>query len=319
MLGFLIGIPAAIAGSSLIGSPATLSTQEILPLYAAGLPACWKLYFSGGWQQVRDVLPSYIAQLTAVVQSPAKDQKVAAGLLSQAHQLAALVSKNEENFGASLAHCKQALTYGKLAEDPNLQVASLLRSSDIYFARGLPAQEIDQPVKYAEAGQVSPLLQSRAYADWGATLANNGQRQDALRYQGMAQNIFPDDFTNDPGFPYTHTTRYILSLNETITHLRLGEPQEAFKVISQADRYVPEAVSGRRLELLKHRLLASISLNDLEQSTAHFEQMNFLALQLGSTYWQTELQRLSHQLLAKWPQETSVRGLQEMVKHEETA
>lgn len=312
MLSFLIGIPAAIASSTLIGSPNSLSAQEILPLYATGIPACWQLQFSGGWKQVREILPSYISQLTVLAQSSSKDQKMAIGLLSQAHQLAALVSKEEENYGASLIHCNQAFEYAKLAGDPNLQAASLLRRSDLYFARHLPTLDINQhAVKYAELDQISPLLQSRLYADWGATLASNGQKQEALRYQGMAQDMFPDDATNDPGFSYTHTTRYILCLNETLTHLRLDKPQEAFKTISQAGNYVPETMSGRRMELLQHLVLASISMNDLEQSIAQIENMASMASQLDSAHWQTELQSLASQLNTKWPQEKRIKRFQE--------
>ncbi len=315
MLNFLIGIPIAVAASTLIGRSGSLATDEILPLYATGVPACWKLYYSGGWKQVRDVLPTYISQLTTLVQSSTKSQKAAASLLSQAHQLAAYISLfDEENFGVSLTHCNQAFASGKLAEDANLQAASLMRRSDLYFSRGLPTLEINrQAVKYAEEGLVSPLLQSSLYSDWGACLADNGQRQDALLYQGMAEDVFPDDVANDAA-AYTHRSRYALYFNKSLVHLRLGEPREASAAISRASSYVPETNPETRMELLKQLALASISMNDLEQSSAHFENMRLTACDLDSTYWQTELQHLAQQLRAKWPQEKRVRLLQEAVR-----
>ncbi|HEX7735235.1 MAG TPA: helix-turn-helix domain-containing protein [Ktedonobacteraceae bacterium] len=317
MLSFLIGIPAAVAGSTLIGrsnSASSISADEILPLYATGVPACWKLYYDGGWQQAKDILPTYISQLTVLVQSSTKNQKMAANLLSQIHQLSVFVSLEEENFGASLAHCNQAFVYGKLAEDPNLQAASLMRRSDFYFLRGLPTLEINrQAVKYAEDGWISPLLQSRLYSDWAACLADNGQRQDALRYQGMAQDGFPDDPTSDPTFAYTLQHRYAIFFNESLIRLRLNEPKEAFKAVSQAGRYLPEIGLVTHMELLKQLMLASMSLNDLEQSFAHLESMRSTANQLESIFWRTELQRLAQQLRMKWPQEKRVKQLQEAV------
>ncbi len=308
-LRFLAGLPVAVAALVFTGSDsAFMPVSEVLPLYVTGVPACWKLFYGGEWQKAREVLPSYISQLTAIVQTSSQERKLAASLLSQSHQLASIISLEDGNFGTSLVHSKQALTFGELAEDPNLQAAALMRHSDILFWRDLPTVEINQQaIQFAD--QISPLLKSRLYSDWGACLADIDQKQESLRYLGMAQEAYPDDFAYDPGFAYTHTTRYVLYLNETLAHLRLGSPQDAFSSISKASAYVPEAVSARRLELVKYSALASVATNDMEQALAHFDNMANLASQHSSMYWYGELAHLYKHLQKQWPAEARVRQL----------
>lgn len=308
LLKFLAGLPIAMAGLTLTDRPGSAPFEDVLSLYTTGVPACWKLHFEGGWRQVREILPSYITQLTSIIQSEPKHQQAAASLLSQAHQLACLVTAEEENFGAALLHNKQAFTYGQLAEDPNLQAASLLRHIDLLFKRELPTIEVQrQAIQYADL--VSPLLRSRLFADYGSCLADTNQRQEALRHVKAAQDIFPDDFAGDPGFAYTHTSRYILYLNEALAYLRLGNSQEAFLTISQAGAYVPEAASGRRMELAKYTVLASMAINDLEQTIAQGEMMSALARQHDSIYWNTQLLHLAQQIKKQWPNEKRARSL----------
>ncbi len=315
-LSFLVGLPAAVAGFTLGGSAEVLSVDEVLPLYVTGIPACWKLYYEDGWQRVREVIPAYITQLTPFVEST-KYQKTVACLLSQAHQLASLVTLQEENFGTALTHCEQASMYGQLADDPNLQASSLIRRSNIQFYRNRPTLGINrQAMQYID--QVTPLLRSRLYSALGADIAGEGQEQEALRYVGLAQDIFPDA-EDDPAFLYTRTTRYIFYLNAAVAHLRLDQPNAAFQMIAQAETYVPEQVSSRRTELLKHLVLASAAAGDLEKSSVYFETMGTTATQLDASFWYTELFTVYQKLQSKWPKEHRVKQLAEVLRQTEVA
>jgi tetratricopeptide (TPR) repeat protein len=262
------------------------------------------------------VIPSYITALTPLA-AFSKHQKVVASLLSQAHQLASLATLQEENFGIALSHCDQASRYGQLADDPNLQASSLIRRSNIQFYRNCSTLEINrQAMQYID--QVTPLLKSRLYSAMGADIAGEGQEQEAIRYVNLAQDTFPED-ESDPAFLYTRTTRYILYLNAAVAHLRLDQPQKAFNMISRADTYVPEQVSSRRAELLKHLTLASASSGDLEQSNAYFEALVATAIQLDASLWYTELFTVYQKLQSKWPRERRIKQLAEVLKQTEVA
>lgn len=314
MLALLVGLPTAI-GFTLFKSTGDHDPREVLPIYMASIPASWNLFFEGGWRQVAETLPTAVNHLLPLAQSPTPHQKSAAGLLSQVYQLSSLVAKEEENFGAAITFCRQALTYAQIAGDTNLEVASLLRRLDVLFYRKLPSLDTNQRAMELIKG-ASPLLQSRLYADMASTIAKS-EKQEALRYIGIAHDTFPTDFTNDPGYSYTHTTRYITYLCETLTHMRLGDPTRAFHAMSLAEKYVPEEVSSRRLELVKHLALVSVLANDMERSLAHLDTMQSISAQLGSSLWQTELLDVYQQMRIKWPQEKAIKSLAGMLRADE--
>lgn len=59
ILALLSRLPAAIFSMTLIGSEETLFPEELLPLYITGIPACWRLYFSGDASEVGKIVPFY--------------------------------------------------------------------------------------------------------------------------------------------------------------------------------------------------------------------------------------------------------------------
>jgi hypothetical protein len=142
----------------------TFEEEDVVTLSAASIPACWNLFFAGEFLQVEQSLSTYFSQLTPLAQRASHFQRSAATLLSQVHQIASLLVWEREDFGSSLAHCKQASQYGSLAGDPNLQAAALIRQANTLFYRKRHMQ-IQQT--YQEAIQyvadVSPLIKGRIY------------------------------------------------------------------------------------------------------------------------------------------------------------
>ena len=102
VLSFLAGLPLAVLGLS-SSTKASLSPEEVLPLYVTSVPAAWKLYFDGHIGEVAAVLPEYISHLTTLTQQSSRYHETAVSLLSQAHQLGSLVVLENEDFGASMA------------------------------------------------------------------------------------------------------------------------------------------------------------------------------------------------------------------------
>jgi transcriptional regulator with XRE-family HTH domain len=315
-LEFLARLPLAMWGLTKIDTTSPLlAPEEILPLHAASIPACWNLFFSGQLAEVETVLPTYLSYLTPLAEHPSALQKDAASLASQTHQLAALFSKEvHEDFGASLEHCKQALHYGQIAQDQNLIAASFIREVDTLYCRKRYPQ-IFQLLQQAEGctPEASPLLRGRIYCHLAASFARYGQEQDALRYIGLAHDTFPDQPRNDPGFSYTHTDHYILHLNEMVLYLRLNQPQEAWKAIMEASAFVPSSITPRRAELLSQIVTASIALNDLDQGCFYFAELATLGTKLKANLFISEAQTSYQEMQLKWPHEKRVKALAELL------
>ena len=203
--------------------------------------------------------------------------------------------------------------YGQVAGDPNLQAAALIRTSNTLFYRGRSTFQTNQEaLRYVR--DISPLLRSRIYSEVSANLAELRQEQEALCHVGLATDSCPDHPEEDPAFPYTHTTQYVIHLNTMIAHLRLDHPRDAWEAINKAGAFVPEQLSSRRMELLKHLVIGSVALGDLERSEHHFDLMVTTAACLGSDYWLSDLHDTYRQMQLKWPHEQHVRKLAERLR-----
>ena len=310
-LEFLAGLPLIIPGLRQAGSSqSALHAEEVLPLYSTSIPACWKLYYQGEWLEVERVLPTYISHLTPLAYRASKHQQSVAGLLSQAHQLASEITIQREDFGASLEHCKQALIYGQMAGDPNLQAGSLIRKGNTLFYRNPNRSHLDtylEAMRYVD--DVSPLLRGRIYSEVGV---GQGTEQDMLRYLGIAHESTPDTPEDDVYYLYSHSDHYILYFNDALAHLKLGQANKAWEAINQAARYVPDVINARRMELLKYLVICSIASSDLEQGEHHFKVMVESASVLSSNLWLGDIQDTHQQMLVKWPTEQRVKNLAEL-------
>ena len=313
-LSFLASLPVAYLGFSQMSSQTTLPAEEALSLYVSSVPACWRLFFEGELPRIEELLPTYLSHLTPLAQQSSSYQKCAASLLSQTHQLASLLVLEREDFGTSLFHCKQAVLYAELAEDANVRVGAAVRQANMLYYRKRDAQIVQtyqEVLPFIEKS--SPLMRGRAYSGLSAALSSIGLEQEALRYMGLAHDTFPDHPEDDPGFLFTHTTHYILYLNDTLTHLNFQQAQYAWDAITKAAEYVPDTLSPRRIELLNHQTLASVALGDLEQSCMYFESATTSGKKLGSDLYLTGASEIYQNMLAKWPHERRVKELADLL------
>ncbi|HCI78623.1 MAG TPA: hypothetical protein DHW02_02915, partial [Ktedonobacter sp.] len=284
ILGFIARMPVALYSFAKVsGQPAaSLVAEEVLPLYAAGIPACWRLYYESGQAELERIIPGYLSHLSVLAHVPSTLQKNAAALLSQTHQLTALLEQGHENFGRAIEHCKQAILYGQLAEDLNLQAMALIRLQDTYYENRRFAQSF-QVLRQAESfsKEVSPLLQGRIYARLASAYAHQSQPELALRCNDVAQNIFPSNPGNDVSFLYNHTDRFILYANQAAMYRQLGQPKSAWDAITKAGEFVSNPANPRRIDFLQYQIQATIALNSLEQSCILFEALISLIAQFG--------------------------------------
>ncbi len=312
---FLAGLPVALLGLRQPEDTSSLpfAAEELLPLYITSIPACWRLYYAGPqeWLEVETVLPTYISHLTQLAQQSSKHQKIAASLLSQAHQLGAEITLTREDFNTSLRHCKQAALYAHVASDPNLEVASLIREANTLFYRKRPTIQLNrQALQYVK--EVSPLMKGRIFSELATSCAELGQEQDALRYIGLAMDVSPNNAEDDPSYSYTHSNRYILHFNEMYVRLELNQPEEAWKAVAEASKFVPDTITPRRMELLRYFVIVSMARGDLELSKSRFEVLAAAASAFGSDLHASELFNIHQQMLARWPHERKVKELADL-------
>ncbi len=318
-LDLLVKLPMALIGVAPTAN--FFKEEEVVSFCATSVTACWSLFWAGEFSEVETALPTYFSQLTPLAQRSLTSQKTAAGLLSQAHQIASLLVLEKEDFGASLTHCKQASLYGQIAGDPNLQVASLIRKANSLFYRNtVPYLRRHTQIleTYQEALQyvkdVTSLLRGRIYSGLASAQAVLGQKQDALRHIALAYEEFPEYPENDIGFLYTYTTHYILHFNEACAYLDFKQPQQAWDALVQAATFVPNEVSPRGLELQNYRVIISIAKGDLDQSCTHFEKMVASGLALNSDLHQNEAHIAYEKMQLKWPHEKRVKELEDLLR-----
>lgn len=313
-LTLLAGLPVALLGLSQEGSQVPLFAEELLPLCATSIPACWELYFDGSRTEVERVLPIYLSRLTALAQQSSPHQKIAAGYASQVYQLACELAKEQESFGPALNYCKQAFLYAELAEDPNLQIATLIRQSMVYFHRQYLQYTLQSYQKALPLlSKASPLLQGRVYTGLADTYAKLQQKDDALNCMGLAHDTYPAHPEVDQTFLYTRHSHFSLYVHgEGLTYLYLDRPKEAWQSFARIEAMLPKTVGPRQVELLIHQATTSVALGDLEQSCFYVKTAAEAAEAFGSPLRYNQAFDIYQRMADQWSQEKPVKALAEL-------
>ncbi|MBA2395983.1 MAG: helix-turn-helix transcriptional regulator [Ktedonobacteraceae bacterium] len=295
------------------GAKSPLYPDEILLLSAVNIPLCWQLYYEGGFVELRSILPSYIQQLTVLALPPSRYQKQAAYLASQVHQLSYLLALQNQDFGTSLNHTQEALHYAHIAEDTNLQIASLARKAYIYFCLHRNGQKLQA---YEEAFRLcntcSPLLRGYIYAGLAETYASYQDEARAHEFLQLAHKHYPDRPEEDPTYIYTHfrwPTFYNLAGQ---IHLHLKQPEEAWKSFMTVDRLVPECEEPYRVELMVYQAATAVELGDMEQGCDLLIAAVQSARNLGSELRYNEAYKVYIHMQTRWRNEARVQALEEL-------
>jgi DNA-binding SARP family transcriptional activator len=316
ILSFIAGMPLALYGFATPArqSSPSLLPEEVIPLYAAGIPACWRLYYEGGQLQLEHVLPHYLSHLTLLTQNPSKLQKSAAGLLSQTYQLMALLTQGREHFEEAIEYCHQAAFYGQFAEDTNLQVMAFIRLQDTYWER----RSFDKcfiTLKQAElfAEKITPLLRGRIFARLANVYSHQSELASAQRYIDLAQQAFPCHPELDPSFLYSHTTHFVLYANEVSTHIKMGKPQRAWDAILKAEKFVPGPTNPRKIDVTQYQIQIATALGDLEQCSILFEKLISLVKQVGHELDMRNTYTVYQSLHEHWPREERIHTMKQLL------
>lgn len=286
--------------------------EETLAQYTASITACWYLTNGNDFSIVRYVLPQLLPTLESLVQQPSKYKKEVAYLASQGHQLAYIITSHQEDFKTALTHCKQALRYGQLAEDPNLQVAALVRQAVIFLHRKRPLQTLES---YQQAlpliHRLSPLLRTRLYAGLAEVQGKLGQEQETLRSVALMYDAFPNNPETDATSLYIHFGRSSLFLHEGLALLDLHQPENASHALEKVDGLHPKMlVSERsRIDFLNQQAKAASMQGDLEKFSIYIDAAVTSALTLDSDLRYSEAWDVYKGIPQAWHHEPKVKAL----------
>lgn len=306
----LISTPPAIFRLAQEHDQSLLHPQEIIALCETNIPLCWQLYFEGGFAEVEQVLPGYIAQLTAITQQPSIYQKKTASLVSHVYQLSYLLAIQRQDFGTALSHTSHAATYSQLAVERELRVTALMRQAYVYFCLGRTSLRMQA---YQEALQYSPgnsaLIRGYLYAGLAETHAARREAQEANRYLDLAYHTFPTQPEDDPAFSFTHFRWPTLYTFDGQVQLHLNQPSHAWDAFMKVDQSVPQGLVPLRAEATVYQAAATLAMNELEQCCSLLELAATSTLALGSRLRYDQAAMVYEHALEKWGNEPGLKRL----------
>jgi transcriptional regulator with XRE-family HTH domain/tetratricopeptide (TPR) repeat protein len=309
----LIGAPAAIIGMAPGMNLVQFHPEEVLELCSSNIPLAWKMYFDGGLAEADLHLHSYLPQLTNLTRQISPYQKRAAALASQGNQLASLIALQHQNFGIAHQRAQDAFTYGALAEDPNLQTASLIRQAQVFLYLKRPVSRLQAYERaLAYLPHTSPLLQSRVYIGLTETYGHLGDSRQAAYYQDQALASFPAQFTADPNFYYTHFNHWSVAVLEGMMYLHLDKPASSWDVFSRMEHLVPQAAVPNRVELTVRQARTASAMNDRDLACTYVEAAVKLALTANNQLRFDEAYSVYRDMQVKWGNDQHIKVLADL-------
>lgn len=291
--------------------------DDLLSIYARGIAACQDLYFNDNPHYVENILPLYTAQTALLAQQSSPLQQAAARLASLAQQLACELLTDREDFGAAQQAGQQAFLYAQLADDFNLQVASLIHLANLGFHRKLSTAALhsyEQAISLLKHN-VTPLLAGRTYAGIAEVYAMRGQPKESMHAMGLAYEHYPERPEDDPAYPYLRASRYSLYVfGDAQSRLFLGQPKEAEKALiaMQQETNDPQIEPITRLDMLYYQADVRMQSGDLETSCSVLTEAAQLAKELGSRLYFNKLAVSFTSVQRQWPRESVVTALDEV-------
>ncbi len=294
--------------------------EEFLIQCGASVTACWYLMRGNQLAVIEQVLSTYLPRLHSLVYSSAY-RKVAASLLTQVYRLYGILATHTKNLHAREIYCKQAVYYGGLSEDTNLQAVAFATLAITFRYNQNPAGAIEVCQKaLLHERNISPLMLSKLYSIGSTAYAQQEQEQEALRYLALAQELYPEHPENDPSFLYAD---FSLTLNRGQANLALTRhvhdgsntyALQAQKTLSLAETsQMGETISERtRVEIMNYQAEASLALSERD-AFCHYLTMGVEgAKALGSQKRREEAMHVYKEGRKKWPNEVKIKELADL-------
>lgn len=319
--------PIQIAGASLVPVPIGVITPSMshsaidqlqLDHLKKLIETCWQLLKVYGLTAVVHLLPTFLPSLDTMAQHPSIHQKSVASLAAQGYIINGLVAVLQLNYTLAEEHCKRAIIYSRLAEDKNLEVAALKHLATKYMDSGVPQKVLRT---YQQAlpliNEVSPLLRSRTYLGLAFSYAQCGQQQEAWKYFGLAEEAFPENFLDDPGFMFADCGPASFNHYGGLICMEEDEPGKAWKRfagVTELHASVPERII---IELINCQAEAAIANKDMELAMAHIQAGIAGAIKLNSDKRWNDIYSAYKKMRLVWPHERQVKDLAMLFRTEQ--
>ncbi|HLG65004.1 MAG TPA: BTAD domain-containing putative transcriptional regulator [Ktedonosporobacter sp.] len=304
-----------IAGAPLFSGRISSISTDMLPLFAVLTDVCRQLSQGNELSIAEQILWTYLPKIELLARVSSEKQKEAAHITSQGYLLAASLVGHRDNLLSRLHYSEQALHFGKLADNLNLQVVAMRQIAISFDYLGHPDQVLGV---YQQAlprlNDVSPLLQACIYADLSGTYTQLKQEKEAKRFLRLAYEQFPTYQEKEEEFLSTICRYATLILCEGLHHLNFNRPREAARVFAQIDGLRPKLSLPERirLDLLNCQAETFWALGDLEQACLYLETAIQSSTALGSERRLKESFTLFQQMQRTWQREPCFVKLQSL-------
>ncbi len=296
-------------------------TEDLLRVYREGIIALYDLYLGGKPAHVEALLPLYAQQTASLVTPGSVLTQPAARVASLTQQLICELGMDRQDYGTALRAGQQALRYAEIADDRDLQVASLIKLGSLGYHRRdgmLARRSYEHAIALGnqDPARVTPLLRARCYSGVAQVYAMCDMPQEAYRAMGKAYESYPMQPEQDPAYPYLRASRFSLYVyGDCQARLFLGQPNEAAAALEALKREGNRDAAEEPityLDLLSNYAEIQRQLDDLDAVTATLTEAAQLSRQLGSRLYFTKLAGTFHELRKKWSHESLVTSLDEV-------
>lgn len=273
-----------LSQAQLTSSPSTLLSAATLAYFEQLLTISWLLCDQNQFVPAEGVLMSFLPQLLSLP----KQESRTAFLASHGLGLQGIFAGHHLRLGDKVRLCEQSVNYARLTGNANTLVTALIELAISYEYTKQPDSLKKRLMTLQEAlnesQEASPLVQSRTYWQYSAALASSGRIREAEVYIGLAQEVFPDDPTQDPGFAFAEGNIFSFSYRAGLVHIDAGRAQQAFSAFEYYKQHPSGlAIPDRfRFLIVNGQSRAAILDNDAERYAGLLEDVLIGSARMGS-------------------------------------
>ena len=247
-------------------------------------------------------------------------QKIAANQAAQCYRLQAILGYHLESLIVAENHAKNAVTFSRLADDPNLLVTSLVLHALIHHYMGRPAKGLE---KCEEANlyldQTTYAVRSYLYRTQAVCQAQLDQENEALTSLHLAYDNFFKHPASEKPFVHAAHDQFELSLWDGITRHHLGQHAIAQEILEKVNPLVPGIPERVRTGFLNNLVFAEVRMSperrDMERSITIWTEAVKSAIDLKSELRFGEARQAYDHMLVAFPGEQRVKSLKGIIKH----